>query len=459
MVPAMSIFTFPDSFTFGTATASYQIEGAHDVDGRRPSVWDTFSATPGRVMNNDTGMIACDHYHRYEEDVKLMAELGISDYRFSLAWPRILPDGTGAVNQAGLDFYKRLLDCLGEHGINPQITLFHWDSPQALEDRYGSWQSRQMAYDFADYVTVCVKAFGDRVTDWMTINEILCFTTLGYGIGKPGVHAPGNALNSAQAVQQTVHHALLAHGLATQAIRAATPQPCRVALVDNCTVPVPMLEDEAHCAAATAAFREINGAITVPALLGEYHASWLAAHPEAVPDMQPDDLNIIAQPLDNFGLNLYSALYVRPGTEGQAWQEAPLPPAYPRLNMPWLNVVPETIYWATRHINELPSMNNLPLFISENGCACDDQVNEAGEVLDLDRIYYLRQHFRSAQRAIEEGYPLTGYFVWSMLDNFEWAWGYDRRFGITRVDYDTQKRTPKASFQWYQETIKQRCVV
>ena len=244
-----------------------------------------------------------------------------------------------------------------------------------------------------------------------------------------------------------------------QAIRANSPQPCQVSLVDNCSIPVPVIEDEAHIAAAHAAFRQQNGAILLPALLGAYDESWLAANPEAVPDIAEGDLATIAQPLDSLGVNLYSANYVRPGKDGAAWEDVPLPPGYPRLNMPWLNIVPETIYWSVRHVQNLPGMKDLPMFISENGCACDDQVTDAGEVLDLDRILYLRQHFRSAQRAIEEGYPLTGYFVWSMLDNFEWAWGYDRRFVITRVDYDTQKRTPKASYHWYQEVIRQRRVV
>jgi len=224
---------FPEGFWWGAATAAYQVEGAAAEDGRKPSVWDTFSHTPGRTYGGDTGDVACDHYHRYEGDVKLMADLGVKHYRFSIAWPRIVPDGRGAVNEKGVDFYRRLVDTLLKHGITPHATLLHWDSPQALEDRYGSWRSREMAKDFADYVTATVKRLGDRIHYWMTINEIMCFTILGYGVGQVPQHAPGTVVNTRKEVQQTVHHALLAHGLAVQAIRAAAPGKCDVSLVEN----------------------------------------------------------------------------------------------------------------------------------------------------------------------------------------------------------------------------------
>ncbi|HEY9643869.1 MAG TPA: family 1 glycosylhydrolase, partial [Coleofasciculaceae cyanobacterium] len=331
----MTSYQFPDRFQWGTATAAYQIEGAVAADGRKPSVWDTFSATPGRVLNGDTGAIACDHYHRYPEDIKLMAELGIKHYRFSIAWSRIIPDGRGSVNEAGVDFYRRLVDDLLEHGITPHATLFHWDSPQALEDLYGSWLSRQMAQDFADYVTAVVSRLGDRITHWMTINEITCFTHLGYAVDKDPVHAPGRRVSSESEVWQTCHHALLAHGLGCQAIRAATPQPCSVALVDNFAVTVPIAESPKHIAAAQKAFGNFgfNGGILLPALTGKYHPSFDAPN-AAAPQIQEGDLEIIHQPLDALGFNIYCGTYVRAADNDAGFEVVKFAKNYPQLHMP-----------------------------------------------------------------------------------------------------------------------------
>lgn len=457
----MSSYLFPPDFRWGAATASYQIEGAVQEGGRQPSVWDTFSATPGKVLNGDTGAIACDHYHRFQEDVALMAKLGIKHYRFSLAWPRIIPDGRGSVNEAGIDFYRRLVDCLLAHGITPHATLFHWDSPQALEDRYGSWQSREMAQDFADYVTAVVSRLGDRISHWMTINEIHCFTHMGYGANQDPPHAPGNRLDSLKAVWQTSHHALLAHGLGCQAIRAASPQACSVALVDNFLATVPLQESEADIQAAQAAFFTCgtNGGIIVPALTGSYSSALLEQLGDQSPDIQPGDLETIHQPLDAVGFNVYSGVYVRAADHEVGYEIMPFSPGYPRLNMPWLHLLPESLYWGVRHIHDTLGRSQLPVFISENGCAAEDEVNPPGEVWDSDRILYLRQYLKAAHRAVSEGYPLQGYFVWSLMDNFEWAYGYDRRFGITYIDYPTQARLPKASFHWYAECIRQNRVV
>ncbi|MEM6350420.1 MAG: GH1 family beta-glucosidase [Cyanobacteria bacterium P01_D01_bin.14] len=451
---------FPDSFWWGAATAAYQIEGAEAEDGRRPSVWDTFSQQPGRVLNGDTGAVACDHYHRFEEDIQLMQQLGIRHYRFSLSWPRILPEGIGTVNPAGLDFYKRLVDRLLAAGITPHATLFHWDSPQALEDRYGSWQSRQMAYDFAEYVAVVVGALCDRISHWFTLNEIFCFTHLGYGVGQVPPHAPGTLVPQMQDVWQTSHHALLAHGLACQAIRAHSRQPCTVALVDNFLTPVPIIETAEHIAAATKAFPlcGTNGGIVYPALTGEYSPELLAQLGDQAPEIGPDDLAIIHQPLDFIGFNVYSGIHVRASDHPQGYDIVSYPPGYPRLHMPWLQVVPDSLYWGVRHLSETLGRPDLPVLITENGCAADDQLT-SGEILDTDRIFYLRQYLRAACRAVEEGYPLRGYFLWSLLDNFEWAWGYDRRFGITHVDYETQQRIPKASFDWYAHCIAANSIV
>ena len=457
----MTMYKFPEDFCWGAATAAYQIEGAYREGGRKPSVWDTFSATRGKVLNGDTGAVACDHYHRYKGDVQLMAELGIKHYRFSIAWTRIIPDGRGAVNEEGIDFYKRLVDCLQEYGITPHATLFHWDSPQALEDLYGSWQSRQIAYDYADYVTAVAKRLGDRITNWMTLNEIPCFTHLSYDVKQQPQHAPGTRVKSRKEVWQTSHHALLAHGLGCQAIRAASPVPCKVALVDNIAVTVPINESPANIAAAKSAFHTCgqNGGIIFPALTGTYSPAMLEKLKEDAPTIKPGDLEIIHQPLDSLGLNIYTGTYVRAASNEDGYEFLNLPKGYPQMHMPWLNILPESIYWGIRHISETVGRNDLPVYITESGCAAQDEVNSTGQVIDTDRIMYLRQHLKSAHQAISEGYPLKGYFLWSFMDNFEWAWGYSRRFGIVYVDYKTQKRIPKASFEWYAECIRQNRVV
>jgi len=450
-------FAFPPDFWWGAATAAYQIEGAASEDGRKPSVWDTFSRVPGHVKNGDTGDVACDHYHRFKDDVKLMAELGIKHYRFSISWPRIIPDGRGAVNEKGVDFYRRLTDTLLDHGITPHATLFHWDSPQALEDRYGSWRSREMANDFAEYCSQTVKRLGDRITNWMTINEIYCFTYMGYGVGKVTQHAPGTVVQSQKEVQQTVHHALLAHGLGCQAIRAATPKPASVSLVVNYDSYIPVIETPENNEAAKRAFvaEQHNGTVLVPALTGAYNPQALEALGASAPDIQPGDMKTIAQPLDVLGYNIYTGSYVRAAGNARGYEILPLPREYPQMHMPWLNFVPESLYWGVRMISDALGKKELPILITENGCATEDDVTAKGEVFDLSRVMYLRSYLRNAHRAVSEGYPLKGYFHWSLLDNFEWSWGYTRRFGITHVDYATQQRTPKQSFRWYQKVIQE----
>jgi beta-glucosidase len=457
----MTRYFFPADFAWGAATAAYQIEGATAADGRKPSVWDTFSATRGRVLNGDTGKVACDHYHRYETDVQLMAALGIKHYRFSIAWPRIIPEGRGTVNEAGVDFYRRLVDCLLNHGITPHATLFHWDSPQALENLYGSWRSREIAKDFADYSAVVVSRLGDRIRNWITINEIHCFTHIGYGLKKVPPHAPGTVVNTLKEVWQTSHHALLAHGMACQAIRATSPKACSVALVDNFVPTIPIAETPEHIAAAQNAFHvySTNGGIVEPALTGKYSPALLEQLGKDAPDIQSGDLEIIHQPIDSFGFNNYMGVYVRAIDQAPGYELLEFPLGYPKLHMPWLFLTPDSTYWGIRHLSETLGRADLPIYITENGCAAQDVLTAKGEVIDLDRILFLREYLRSAQRATQDGYPLKGYFVWSLLDNFEWAWGYDRRFGIYYVDYATQARIPKASAHWYATCIQQNSVV
>jgi len=455
-------YTFPETFRWGVATAAYQIEGATREDGCGPSTWDELSHRPGGTRTGENGDVACDHYHRYEEDVKLMASLGIKHYRFSISWPRVMPEGTGAVNEKGLDFYQRLVDCLLAHDITPHATLFHWDAPLALHEKYGGWLSRQMAMDFADYTTVMVKALGDRVTNWMTINEIPCFTMMGYGVGRRGEHAPGVVVDSQKEVWQTIHHACLGHGLGVQAIRAASPGPCTVSLVDNFASTVPLTESPADVAAAQAAFQNAwcNGCILFPVLTGNFSEPWLKEREAAgdMPEVQDGDLEIISTPIDGLGVNMYSGTYVRAAENETGYEELLCSDFYPRLHMPWLNIVPESLYWAFRNVSEVCGFKK-NLFVSENGCANPDTLTFDGEVIDPERILYLRSYLRQVHRAVEEGYPVTGYFQWSFMDNFEWAWGYSRRFGLVYVNYNTLERTPKESARWYAECIRQNRVV
>lgn len=461
----MSI-SFPSDFQWGVATSAFQIEGAANLDGRQPSVWDTFSqqwrrSRRGRLVPmgfaKPPNLDACDHYHRYREDVQLIAALGVKQYRFSLSWCRIMPTGRGTVNPAGFEFYQRLLDCLEAYGIEPVVTLFHWDSPLALEHRYGSWRSREMADDFADYVTAVVSRLGDRIRHWITLNEITCFTHLGYNDRCPPEHAPGTIVQRWRDVWQTSHHALLAHGLGVQAIRAASPQACQVGLVDNFGVTIPLAETPEHIAAAQAAFPYHcnNGGLIYPAITGQYHPGFWQHLGAETPNVMDEDLATIHQPIDFLGLNIYTGSYIRAADNAVGYEYIDLPLSYPRLDMPWLHLVPDSLYWGIRHVTATLNRADLPIVITENGCAAQDQLNAQGEVLDIDRILYLKQHLQGLGRALDEHYPIRGYYLWSLLDNFEWSWAYDKRFGIVYIDYPRQRRIPKASYYWYRDCIRQ----
>ncbi len=448
--------SFPKYFWWGVSTSSYQIEGGVKDGGRGPSICDTFSHRPGAIKNGDTGDVACDHYNRYAEDVKLMAELGVKHYRFSISWSRVIPDGRGVVNERGLDFYCRLVDELRRHDITPHATLYHWDLPQALQDRYAGWQSREVVKDFADYATVVVSRLGDRVTHWITWNEIASFCLWGgYNVGKPGNQAPGIKLNTQKEQWQVIHHALLAHGSACQAIRAASPGKCHVAVAENFTSTVPVIETPEHIAAARRAFvsRAPNANILMPMLTGQYNEKWLAAQKYQAPDIMDGDMKLIGQPLDALGFNCYSGTYVRAADNEVGYEVLPSFKNFPKADIDGKNVVPESIYWGVRHVGEAAGKPYLPVFISENGCPDGAPANAHGEVLDTDRIMFLRAYLCNLHRAVDEGYPVIGYFPWSLMDNFEWDEGFTKRYGLIHIDIVTQHRMPKLSYRWYQQVI------
>lgn len=443
---------FPADFVFGVAAAAAQIEGAAFTDGKGESIWDRFSRQPGKVHDGDTLDVACNHYHRFDEDFALMASLGVQHYRLSLSWPRIYPSGDGELNPAGLDFYHRLFASMKRHGITPWVTLFHWDLPQSLEDR-GGWTSRVTVDAFARYADTVVKAFAGEVKHWITMNEIRCFTQLAYGYG---TKAPGRREPQA-VVNQTFHHALLCHGHGVRAVREFGGAGAVVGLTDNCDVCIPVTETPADIAAAQAWFLEKNAHVLGAMHAGHYPADYLARAGADAPKVEPGDFDLISGPTDHLGLNIYTGTYVRAGRHGAAWEAVPLPAHYPKADSPWLHIAPQCIYWATRFCAEL--YGHTSLYITENGCGYNDEPVVNGEVLDLHRRDFLRNHLREAHRAIADGVPLHGYFLWSFIDNYEWEDGYQRRFGIVHCDYDTLVRTPKLSARYYAGVIREHRIL
>jgi beta-glucosidase len=465
VTPPGVALAFPAGFTWGAATAAYQIEGATDADGRGQSVWDTFSRTPGKVRGGDTGDVACDSYRRYPEDADLLRSLGLSSYRFSISWPRIFPDGAGRPNQAGLDHYKALLDALAERGISGAATLFHWDLPQALQDQ-GGWAARDIGSRFADYAAVVGEALGDRVERWITLNEPLVVSHLGYRLG---VHAPGLADEAAAAA--ATHHLLLGHGLATAALRAAVPG-AQVGITLNLT-PVlvsgsangsaDLLERARRVADATH-----NGVFLEPLLHGRYpeHAPAAILPPAGL--IRDGDMAVISAPIDFLGVNYYRPQHLRAGDPANLrLREFPPVPGieggvveyYPQemelTNMDWL-IDPDGLYQLL--VQLATDAPGLPLYITENGRAAEDYLNPAGQVDDLERVKYLHQHLVACARAVRDGVDLRGYYVWSLLDNFEWAYGYQKRFGIVYVDFPSGRRTPKASAAFYSRVAQENAV-
>jgi beta-glucosidase len=439
-----SLPAFPAGFTWGAATAAYQIEGAVNEDGRGQSIWDTFSHTPGRVLGGDTGDMACDHYHRYRDDVALMAGLGLTAYRFSVAWPRIQPDGRGPANQRGLDFYRRLLDALEERGIAACLTLFHWDLPQALEDE-GGWLNRETALRFADYASIVGGALRDRVALWAPINESFVHWSQGYAVG---THAPGRAL--LYDALPAAHHLLLGHGLAVSALRA-TGVTGRIGTVNNHSHVSPASENSADVIAAGTYDVLRNWLFADPLFSGAYPPEIEALFAAADASLrQPGDAAAIAVPTDFVGVNYYNPEVMRASDTalGFDWVE----PSGEVTGYGW-PVEPDGLRRTLLALRDRYGDRLPPVYITENGAAYPDVVGEDGEVRDPGRVGYLDGHLRALHRAIEEGVDVRGYFAWSLLDNFEWAVGYSQRFGLVHVDFATQRRTPKASFGWYRDAI------
>lgn len=442
----LSSYPFPPNFTWGVAAASAQIEGAAFADGKGQSIWDKFCRIPGKVVNGDTLDVACDHYHLYEQDADLMQQMGWRNYRLSLAWPRIFPDGGNVVNPAGLEFYDRLIDAFLARDITPWATLFHWDLPQKLEDENGGL-NRATVDAFAVYADAVTRRLGDRVKNWFTLNEMPCFIGLGY---ETGIHAPGRQ-ESKQAVNQGYHHALLAHGRAVEIVRANVPQG-RVGLVHNPPTPIPVIETPNHIEAAKINYERTNGPLMAPIFKGQY-ADWFMDSPDA-PKVQSGDREIIAQPGDFLGLNLYAGYFVR---ADNPLRELPLPAQFPQGDLDWIKITPQTLYWQIRLAREAFGVESF--YVTENGSAFADELNADGEVLDLDRREYLRNYLIGLQRATAEGFDVKGYFAWSVMDNYEWAEGYAKRFGLVHVDFETQKRVPKLSAHWYSAVCRENRVL
>jgi beta-glucosidase len=455
--------SFPEGFLWGSATASYQVEGAVHADGRGASIWDTFSHTPGKTHNGDTGDVADDYYHRYKEDIALMRDLGLKTCRFSIAWTRIFPNGTGAPNPKGLDFYDRMVDELLAQGIQPYCTLYHWDLPQALEDK-GGWQNRDTAVAFADYAGYTAGHLSDRIKHFMTVNELRTFTELGY---RDGTHAPGVKVDAAQ-FAQVCHYAVLGHGLAVQAIRAKAKAGTQVGLADNITPAVPVIENAENIAAAEKGIREMNAMFLTVIQEGKYTDGYLRRLGKNAPKFTAEELQIIGSKLDFTGINIYQPTWVRAPLDSEK-QGAPAssyipdgftivepPSSYPHMFSSWLTIGPEALYWGPKLVNKLWEKN--AIYITENGTSSADVIAPDGHVWDTDRVMFLRAYLTQLQRAVADGVPVKGYFLWSLLDNYEWADGYEKRFGITYVDFQTQKRTPKLSSYLYKEIIKRNAL-
>jgi beta-glucosidase len=445
---------FPSGFLWGTATSAYQIEGAVNEDGRGPSIWDRYAHMPGKIADRSNADVACDSYHLYKDDVQLMKALGTKAYRFSIAWPRVFPEGVGTPNPKGLDFYNRLVDELLANGIEPFATLYHWDLPQVLQDRFGGWMSGDTSRAFADYAGYVASRLSDRVKHFFTINECSRLVHLGYGTGldAPGLTLPQAALN------QVRHNVALGHGLAVRAIRAHGRTGTKVGPAENIAACVPAIETPANVRAAEIATREVNAGYLTAMLEGKYTDAFLASAGANAPKYSAEDLSAISSPIDFVGLNVYTPYrYVVAADNGHGFALVPFPASFPHMDASWLRFGPEAMYWAPRHVAKLWDVKSI--YITENGTSSTDEHAADGSVCDVDRIMYLRNYLTQLQRVTAEGVPVLGYFLWSLMDNFEWSDGFERRYGIYRVDFNTLRRTPKLSASFYRELIERNAVV
>jgi beta-glucosidase len=442
---------FPPNFIWGTAASSYQIEGAVEEDGKGLSVWDEFCRVKGAIKSGESGDIACDHYHRSGEDIRLLKEIGVKAYRFSISWPRMLPEGIGRPNARGIAFYADLVDHLLENGIEPWITLFHWDYPRALFKK-GGWLCRESADWFAEYAKIAVDALSDRVSHWITINEPKCFIGLGH---QTGYHAPGLKLSFPE-VLLAAHHTLLGHGKAVATIRARAKTRPTIGVAPDSFVKFPATESEADVLAARDAMFRIseknvvnNNWFSDPMVLGRYPENGVALFGKDMPVIQSGDMEIIRQPLDFLGINIYQGVRIMAGADGAGVPVAQTA-GCPGTTMGWA-VSPQALYWGPKYFYE---RYKLPLIITENGMSNGDWVHLDGKVHDPQRIDFVNRYLREFARAIHDGVDGRGYFSWSILDNFEWSEGYEKRFGLVHVDYATQKRTIKDSGYWFKEVIE-----
>jgi beta-glucosidase len=444
---------FPTGFVWGIATSAYQIEGAVNEDGRGRSIWDTFSHTPGKIGDGTNADRANDHYHRYKDDVRLIRDLGVKTYRFSIAWPRVFPEGTGAPNPKGLDFYHRLIDELLAEGIEPYATLYHWDLPQALQDQVGGWQSSETSKAFADYAGYVAERITDRVRNIFTLNEAGRFLNFGYGFG---IDAPGLKLPTAE-LNQARHHVVLGHGLAVQAIRAKGRVGTRVGPAENIAACVPAIDTPENVHATELATRELNAGFLGVILEGKYTEGFLQYAGAAAPRFTDEELKIISSPNDFVGLNIYAPQYYIVATDRRpGWRVLPFPKSFPHMKSEWLRIGPEVIYWAPRIAAKIWKIDTI--YISENGTSSDDKIAADGQVYDLDRIMFLRNYLTQLQRATAEGVPIRGYFLWSLMDNFEWIFGFEQRFGLCYVDFETQARLPKLSAAFYRDVVARNAI-
>jgi len=443
----MGFVAFPKDFLWGAATSSYQIEGAWQEDGKGESIWDRFSHIPGNVKNNDHGDIACDHYHRWEEDLRLLKDLGVNTYRFSLSWPRIMPDGTGLINQKGLDFYARIVDRLLEYQIQPNVTLYHWDLPQTLQER-GGWAVRDSVQWFTDYAEVVFKKLGDRVPLWATINEPWVAAFHGY---YSGIMAPG--IQNFATAMQTAHHLLVAHANAVQLFKMLAC-PGKIGIVLNVSHTLPASDKPEDVQASQRYWEYLNGLYLDPLINGHYPERFMEFIGDSAPVIEASDLTIAKGSFDFIGLNYYASEVISSQPDEGILQLASRSfsssPFY-KTALEW-GIHPEGILTLLKVMKE--QYGNPLVYITENGTAMEDQVLADGQVNDRDRIIYIREHLLKMAEAIELGVNLRGYYYWSFLDNFEWAHGYDPRFGLVRIDYRTLTRHPRRSFSWYQDVVR-----